>query len=292
MRVDIVSIFPEYFAPLDLSLIGKARGSGLLDLAVHDLRTWTSDVHRTVDDTPYGGGPGMVMRPEPWDAALTAVAGPESILVVPSPVGRPFTQAVAHELAAAAAPDLRLRPVRGHRPAGPRPRRDPDAGPRGVARRLRAVRRRGRGPRDPGGGHPAAARGAGQRRLADRGVARGRPARGAGLHQAGRPGGATTCPRCCAPATTAGSPAGGATQSLLRTAARRPDLLAAYPADRSTKRTGRRWTRPDFGSRPRVWQSSEVAVRPPRRGSGGRGSPGCRPGGQNHPFAHRTPGAP
>jgi tRNA (guanine37-N1)-methyltransferase len=101
MRVDIISIFPDYFGPLDLSLIGKARGAGLLDLAVHDLRTWTSDVHRTVDDTPYGGGPGMVMRPEPWSQALAAVAGPESLLVVPSPVGQPFTQADAHSLASA-----------------------------------------------------------------------------------------------------------------------------------------------------------------------------------------------
>ena len=99
MRVDIVSIFPDYFTPLDLSLIGKARGTGLLDLSVHDLRTWTSDVHRTVDDTPYGGGPGMVMRPEPWAAALDAVASPSAQLIVPSPVGRPFTQADAHELA-------------------------------------------------------------------------------------------------------------------------------------------------------------------------------------------------
>ncbi|GIE93635.1 tRNA (guanosine(37)-N1)-methyltransferase TrmD [Paractinoplanes rishiriensis] len=99
MRVDIISIFPDYFTPLDLSLIGKARTSGLLDLVVHDLRTWTSDVHRTVDDTPYGGGPGMVMRPEPWSQALDAV-GPGT-LIVPSPVGKPFTQADAHELAAA-----------------------------------------------------------------------------------------------------------------------------------------------------------------------------------------------
>jgi tRNA (guanine37-N1)-methyltransferase len=98
MRVDIVSIFPEYFAPLDLSLIGKARGAGLLEIGVHDLRTWTSDVHRTVDDSPYGGGPGMVMRPEPWSAALAAV-GPGT-LVVPSPVGKPFTQADARSLAA------------------------------------------------------------------------------------------------------------------------------------------------------------------------------------------------
>jgi tRNA (guanine37-N1)-methyltransferase len=98
MRVDVISIFPDYFAPLDLSLIGKARTTGQLDLAVHDLRTWTSDVHRTVDDSPYGGGPGMVMRPEPWSQALDAV-GPGT-LVVPSPAGRPFTQADAHELAA------------------------------------------------------------------------------------------------------------------------------------------------------------------------------------------------
>jgi tRNA (guanine37-N1)-methyltransferase len=97
MRVDIVSIFPEYFGPLDLSLVGKARATGILDVAVHDLRTWTSDVHRTVDDNPYGGGPGMVMRPEPWSQALDAV-GPGT-LVVPSPVGKPFTQADAHELA-------------------------------------------------------------------------------------------------------------------------------------------------------------------------------------------------
>jgi tRNA (guanine37-N1)-methyltransferase len=97
MRVDVISIFPDYFAPLDLSLIGKARSTGTLDLAVHDLRTWTSDVHRTVDDSPYGGGPGMVMRPEPWSQALDAV-GPGT-LVVPSPVGKPFTQADAHELA-------------------------------------------------------------------------------------------------------------------------------------------------------------------------------------------------
>ncbi len=106
MRVDIVTIFPDYFGPLDLSLIGKARAGGLLDLAVHDLRTWTSDVHRTVDDTPYGGGPGMVMRPEPWGAALDTLVPPDAgaapRLVVPTPAGVPFTQAMAHELAAAA----------------------------------------------------------------------------------------------------------------------------------------------------------------------------------------------
>jgi tRNA (guanine37-N1)-methyltransferase len=98
MRVDIITIFPEYFGPLDLSLIGKARAAGLLDVSVHDLRTWTSDLHRTVDDTPYGGGPGMVMRPEPWFGALEHVGA--GTLVVPSPAGKPFTQADAHELAA------------------------------------------------------------------------------------------------------------------------------------------------------------------------------------------------
>ena len=103
MRIDVVSIFPDYFAPLDLSLPGKARRSGLLDVRVHDLRDWTHDRHRTVDDTPYGGGPGMVMRPEPWGEALDEIVGPapepEPVLVVPTPSGEPFTQQLAHRLA-------------------------------------------------------------------------------------------------------------------------------------------------------------------------------------------------
>ncbi|MDT4989242.1 MAG: tRNA (guanine37-N1)-methyltransferase [Micromonosporaceae bacterium] len=98
MRIDIISIFPEYFAPLGLSLIGRARTAGLLDVAVHDLRAWTHDVHRTVDDSPYGGGAGMVMRPEPWGEALDAVGVDGARLVVPTPAGRPFTQAVARDL--------------------------------------------------------------------------------------------------------------------------------------------------------------------------------------------------
>ncbi|WP_020523394.1 tRNA (guanosine(37)-N1)-methyltransferase TrmD [Catelliglobosispora koreensis] len=97
MRIDIVSIFPEYFAPLDLSLIGKARSSQV-DLAVHDLRQWTFDVHRTVDDTPYGGGPGMVMKPEPWGLALDALNSPSAQIIVPSPAGKPFTQEMAASL--------------------------------------------------------------------------------------------------------------------------------------------------------------------------------------------------
>jgi tRNA (guanine37-N1)-methyltransferase len=109
MRVDVVSIFPAYLEPLQLSLIGKAREQALLDLVVHDLRDFTHDRHRTVDDTPYGGGPGMVMRPEPWGEALDHVeatgraalgsADATPHLLVPSPSGTPFTQAMAHELA-------------------------------------------------------------------------------------------------------------------------------------------------------------------------------------------------
>ncbi|HET8603539.1 MAG TPA: tRNA (guanosine(37)-N1)-methyltransferase TrmD [Marmoricola sp.] len=99
MRVDVVSIFPDYLAPLGLSLPGKAQASGLLDLRVHDLRRWTHDRHRTVDDTPYGGGAGMVMRPEPWGEALDELVTEGTVLVVPTPAGSLFTQAVAAELA-------------------------------------------------------------------------------------------------------------------------------------------------------------------------------------------------
>ena len=99
MRIDVISIFPDYLAPLRLSLPGKALESGLLDLRVHDLRDWTHDRHRTVDDTPYGGGAGMVMKPEPWGEALDAIAGGGAVLVVPTPAGVPFTQAIAAELA-------------------------------------------------------------------------------------------------------------------------------------------------------------------------------------------------
>ncbi len=104
MRIDIVTIFPEFFGTLDVSLLGKARQSGLIDTRVHDLRDATTDKHRTVDDTPYGGGAGMVMKPEPWGDTLDAIlADPEisknPVLIVPSPAGEQFTQAVAKELA-------------------------------------------------------------------------------------------------------------------------------------------------------------------------------------------------
>jgi tRNA (guanine37-N1)-methyltransferase len=97
VRIDIITIFPEYFGPLDVSLIGKAAQRGDIVFRVHDLRDWARDVHHSVDDTPYGGGPGMVMKPEPWGEALDAVvpaAGPAR-LVVPSPSGTPFTQRTA-----------------------------------------------------------------------------------------------------------------------------------------------------------------------------------------------------
>ena len=108
MRIDAVSIFPEYLAALDISLIGKARRDGIIDLRVHDLRDFAHDRHRTVDDTPYGGGAGMVMKPQPWSEALTHVldsadegTGAAPVLVVPGPGGERFTQGTARELARA-----------------------------------------------------------------------------------------------------------------------------------------------------------------------------------------------
>ena len=100
MQLDVITVFPDYLAPLHLSLVGKAIERGTLDLRVHDLRQWTDDVHRTVDDSPYGGGPGMVMKPEPWGRALDSLGGPAEHprLVVPTPAGRPFTQRLAEEL--------------------------------------------------------------------------------------------------------------------------------------------------------------------------------------------------
>ncbi|OFL19399.1 tRNA (guanine(37)-N(1))-methyltransferase [Rothia sp. HMSC069C03] len=126
MRYDVVTIFPEYLEPLKLSLLGKAREKGLVDLHLHDLREYTFDRHRTVDDTPYGGGAGMVMKAEPWGLALdevlaasplnvtedasedaksegTRLAEPAAdtrpLLIVPSPAGAVFDQAMAYELA-------------------------------------------------------------------------------------------------------------------------------------------------------------------------------------------------
>src|SRR5512146_3147022 len=118
MRIDIVTIFPDYFGPvgadgrvggsgpLGVSLIGKAGARGDIDFRVHDLRSWTTDVHHTVDDTPFGGGPGMVMKADVWGDALAAVlagapvsgvpvSAPPARLIVPTPSGTPFTQELA-----------------------------------------------------------------------------------------------------------------------------------------------------------------------------------------------------
>ena len=102
MRIDIITIFPEYFGPLRVSLIGKAAERGDITFGVHDLRGWTHDVHHTVDDAPFGGGPGMVMKPEPWGDALDAVAGRgrDPLLVIPTPSGVRFTQRLAESYAA------------------------------------------------------------------------------------------------------------------------------------------------------------------------------------------------
>lgn len=103
VRIDVISIFPEFFDILDISLIAKARARGIIDVRVHDLRDFTSDRHRTVDDTPYGGGAGMVMKPEPWGLALDSIvadkeADTDLTFIFPSPAGEVFKQSTAHEL--------------------------------------------------------------------------------------------------------------------------------------------------------------------------------------------------
>jgi tRNA (guanine37-N1)-methyltransferase len=105
MRIDIVTIFPEFFSVLDVSLLGKATANGLIELGIHNLRDYTHDRHRTVDDTPYGGGAGMVMRPEPWGEALDSIVNAseaqhakEPVIIFPSPAGELFTQKMAQEL--------------------------------------------------------------------------------------------------------------------------------------------------------------------------------------------------
>jgi tRNA (guanine37-N1)-methyltransferase len=95
VKIDVVTIFPSYLDPLRQSLPGKAIESGLIQLEVHDLRKWTHDVHHSVDDAPYGGGPGMVMRAPVWGEALDEICSQETLLVVPTPAGALFTQATA-----------------------------------------------------------------------------------------------------------------------------------------------------------------------------------------------------
>ena len=99
MKIDAVTIFPEYFAPAQLSLLGKAQNKGLVDIQVHDLRTFTSDNHNTVDDTPYGGGAGMVMLAEIWGKALDPLMVEDTDLIVLTPAGKRFSQVMAAEFA-------------------------------------------------------------------------------------------------------------------------------------------------------------------------------------------------
>ena len=103
MRIDAVTIFPDYFAPLEISLLGKAREKNILDVHVHDLRDWTFDKHKTVDDSPYGGGAGMLMKAEPWGLALDDILDKdgETIVIFTSPAGEQFKQATAQELSEA-----------------------------------------------------------------------------------------------------------------------------------------------------------------------------------------------
>jgi len=101
MRIDAISIFPQFFDVLDISLLGKAKAQDLLDVKIHDLRDFTDDKHRTVDDTPFGGGAGMLMKAEPWGQALDSVMTAETIVIFPSPAGELFKQATAQELSKA-----------------------------------------------------------------------------------------------------------------------------------------------------------------------------------------------
>jgi len=101
MRIDAISIFPEFFDVLDISLLGKAKAQDLLDVKIHDLRDFTDDKHRTVDDTPFGGGAGMLMKAEPWGQALDSVLTAETIVIFPSPAGELFKQATAQEFSQA-----------------------------------------------------------------------------------------------------------------------------------------------------------------------------------------------
>jgi tRNA (guanine37-N1)-methyltransferase len=101
MRIDAISIFPQFFDVLDISLLGKAKAQDLLEVKIHDLRNFTHDKHRTVDDTPFGGGAGMLMKAEPWGQALDSVMTAETIVIFPSPAGELFKQATAQELSKA-----------------------------------------------------------------------------------------------------------------------------------------------------------------------------------------------
>ena len=99
MKIDVLTLFPEMFSgPMDVSIVGRARKAGLLDLRLQNLRQWTHDRHKTVDDKPFGGGAGMVLKPEPIFEAVESLADDKTHVILTAPAGRPFTQAIAREL--------------------------------------------------------------------------------------------------------------------------------------------------------------------------------------------------
>lgn len=99
MKIDVLTLFPEMFSgPMDVSIVGRARKTGLLDLRLQNLRQWTHDRHKTVDDKPFGGGAGMVLKPEPIFEAVESLADEKTHVILTAPAGRPFTQAIAREL--------------------------------------------------------------------------------------------------------------------------------------------------------------------------------------------------
>ena len=209
IRIDVVTIFPTYLDPLRESLPGKAIESGLVQLDVHDLRRWTHDVHRSVDDSPYGGGPGMVMKAPVWGEALDEICSQETLLVVPTPAGTLFTQSTAQRWSSEShlvfacgryeGIDQRVVDDAGY----------PDAGRRGVDRRLRVAGRRVGGAGHDRGGAASRAERAWEilfrtkmiRILTVHSKVRPTPGRRAGVD--------STFPRCCCRAITPASRPGG-----------------------------------------------------------------------------------
>ena len=186
MRFDIVTIFPAMVEQaLAAGIVGRAIERGTLDVTVHDLREFTTDRHRVVDDVPYGGGPGMVLKPEPMFRALDAIEArarrDRPTVLLTSPQGTRFTQAVARAVERGAATRAALRPIRRRGRAGPGARRRGD-----LDRRLRAERRRAAGAGDRRRGRAAGA-GRGRRRaVGGGGFVQPRAARFSALHAAGR----------------------------------------------------------------------------------------------------------
>ena len=185
LRIDLVTIFPEYFDVLGVSLLGKARAAELVETHVHDLRSWTTDVHHTVDDSPFGGGAGMVMKADVWGLALDEVLDRGGAPHHPDARGRAVHPGHGRGARARGAARVRVRALRGHRRAGRGALRRAAPRQRDLARRLRAQRGRGGRPRDDRGRHAAPSGLRRQRREPRRGEPRRRPARVPELHPPG-----------------------------------------------------------------------------------------------------------